>query len=108
MPLMEDASFVSSVRETLRDSLRMASGSMGYCWGKEDEEMMEEKHESGYRVTLQTVLIAELEGCSSDSVLVWWIKDARERARVRVRKRMVKMERVAIRGFENLRCGGCC
>jgi hypothetical protein len=94
---------LSSVMETLRESLKMTSGSGFVEMLRED---MLVKQEDGYRVMSQTVLIDSAEfdeeryGNSSGSVFDSWINAARARPRIRVKKRMDETLMMRIRRFD--------
>lgn len=96
----------SSSMETLRESLKMDSGSGRIEKLRGDDKL--EKQESGSRVTLQMALIdaAESDAREADSAEQWWMAAPSRRPIVRVRRRA--MERDTARRMD-LRAGrgGC-
>ena len=90
--------------ETRIESLKMASGSVGFGEEDDDNDGMVEKHESGYRVTLHTALMmiesAKLDdGDSSGSVVYSWTSNPNSEPRVRDMRKMAKMEMAVRRDF---------
>ena len=90
--------------ETQIESLKMAFGSVGFGEEDDDNDVMVEKHESGYRVTLHTALMmiesAELDdGDSGGSVVYSWTSNPNSEPRIRDMRKMAKMETVVRRDF---------
>ena len=96
--------FESSATETQIESLKMASRSVGFGEEDDDNDVMVEKHESGYRVTLHTALMmiesAELDdGDLGGSVVYSWTSNPKSEPRVRDIRKMAKMETAVRRDF---------